>query len=89
MQILPINNQNNFKAVNKKYYDWALRESKATKGYGEILEQLRFDVTWGDIHPQDGIDTVNAIIKLNGKTDEGFEHILEGFKRRLNNLKNK
>ena len=89
MQILPINNQNSFKAVNRKYYDWALRESKATKGYGEILEQLRFDVTWGDIHPQDGIDTVNAIIKLRGATNEGFEHILEGFKRRLNNLKNK
>ena len=89
MQISPINNQNNFKAVNKKYYDWALRESKATKGYGEILEQLRFDVIWGDIHPQDGIDTVNAMIKLNGKTDDFFEHILEGFRRRLNNLKNK
>ena len=89
MKISPINNQNSFKAVNKKYYEWALRESKATKGYGEILEQLRFDVTWGDIHPQDGIDTVNEIIKLNGKTDEFFEHVLEGFKRRLNNLKNK
>ena len=89
MKISPINNQNSFKAVNKKYYEWALRESKATKGYGEILEQLRFDVTWGDIHPQDGIDTVNEIIKLRGATNEAFEHILEGFKRRLNNLKNK
>ena len=89
MQILPINNQNSFKAVNRKYYDWALRESNGVKRYGEILEQLRFDVTWGDIHPQDGIDTVNAIIKLRGATNEGFEHILEGFKRRLNNLKNK
>ena len=88
MQILPINNQNSFKAVNKEYYDWALRESKGVKRYGEILRQLRYDVAWGDIHPQDGIDTVNAIIKLNGKTDEFFELILEGFKRRLNNLKN-
>ena len=87
MKIMPINNQNNFKAVNKKYYDWAVRESKATKGYGELLEQLRFDVTWGDIHPQDGIDTVNEIIKINGKTDEFFEHILEGFRRRLKQLK--
>ena len=89
MKISPINNQNSFKAVNKKYYEWALRESKATKGYGELLRQLRYDVAWGDIHPQDGIDTVNEIIKLNGKTDEAFEHILEGFKRRLNKLKNK
>ena len=63
MKISPINNQNSFKAVNKKYYEWALRESKATKGYGELLRQLRYDVAWGDIHPQDGIDTVNEIIK--------------------------
>ena len=87
MQILPINNQNNFKAVNKKYYDWALRESKATKGYGEILRQLRYHVAWGDIHPQDGIDTVNAIIKLNGKTDEFFEHVLENFRIMLKDLR--
>ena len=89
MQILPINIQTNFKAINKKYYDWALRESKGVKRYGEILEQLRFDVTWGDIHPQDGIDTVKAMIKLNGKTDDGFEHILEGFYRRLKQLNEK
>ena len=87
MQILPINNQNSFKAVNRKYYDWALRESKATKGYGEILEQLRFDVTWGDIHPQDGIDTVNAIIKLRGATNEFFEHVLENFRIMLKDLR--
>jgi hypothetical protein len=87
MQILPINNQNSFKAVNKKYYDWALRESKGVKRYGEILEQLRFDVAWGDIHPQDGIDTVNAIIKLNGKTDEFFEHVLENFRIMLKDLR--
>ena len=87
MKISPINNQNSFKAVNKKYYEWALRESKATKGYGEILEQLRFDVTWGDIHPQDGIDTVNEIIKLNGKTDEFFEHVLENFRIMLEDLR--
>jgi len=87
MQILPINNQNSFKAVNRKYYDWALRESKGVKRYGEILEQLRFDVTWGDIHPQDGIDTVNAMIKLNGKTDEFFEHVLDNFRIMLKDLR--
>ena len=87
MKISPINNQNSFKAVNKKYYEWALRESKGVKRYGEILEQLRFDVTWGDIHPQDGIDTVNEIIKLNGKTDEFFEHVLENFRIMLEDLR--
>ena len=87
MKIMPVNNQNNFKAVNKKYYDWAVRESKGVKRYGELLEQLRFDVTWGDIHPQDGIDTVNEIIKIRGASNEFFEHILEGFRRRLKQLK--
>ncbi len=87
MLINPISNQTNFQAVNQKYYQWAVRESKKCKRYGEILEQLRFDVAWGDIHPQDGIDTVNEIIKLNGGTDPGFEHILDGFRRRLSRLK--
>ncbi len=87
MKINPISNQTSFQAVNQKYYQWAKKEAKATQGFGELLEQLRFDVAWGDIHPQDGIDTVNAIIKLNGRTDEGFEHILDGFRRRLAKLK--
>ena len=87
MQILPINNQNNFKAVNKNYYDWALRESKGVKRYGEILRQLRYDVAWGDIHPQDGIDTVNAIIKLRGATNEFFEHVLDNFRIMLKDLR--
>lgn len=84
MLVNPLSNQTNFQAVNQKYYQWAEKGIKKGIGVsGEILEQLRFDVAWGDIHPQDGIDTVNAIIKLNGKTDEGFEHVLEGFRRRL------
>ena len=54
----------------------------------EIFEQLRFEVSQGDIHPQDGIDTINKIIKdLLGKSDQGIEHILESFRRRLGNIK--
>lgn len=87
MLINPISSQTNFQAVNQKYYQWAVRESKATKGYGELLEQLRFRVDWGDIHPQDGIDTVNEIIRLNGGTDDFFEHVLDGFRRSLARLK--
>lgn len=87
MQISPINNQNSFKAVNKKYYEWALRESKGVKRYGEILRQLRYHVAWGDIHPQDGIDTVNAIIELRGDTNEFFEHVLENFRIMLEDLR--
>ena len=89
MRILPINNnsQINSKAINQKYYQWAEREAKATKGFGELLEQLRFEVSWGDIHPQDGIDTINAIIELTGKTDSFTEHVLNGFRRRLDKIK--
>ncbi len=87
MLINPISNQTSFRAVNQKYYQWAKKEANGCKRFGEILEQLRFDVAWGDIHPRDGIDTVNEIIKLNGSTDSGFEHILEGFRRRLAKLK--
>lgn len=90
MRINPISNQNhqtNFKAVNQKYYQRAVKESKGVCRYGEILEQLRFEVGWGDIHPQDGIDTVNAIIQLRGGTNEFIEHVLEGFRRRLARMK--
>ena len=85
MKILPINqnNQINNKAVNQKYYQWAQKEAKGVKRFGELLEQLRFDVSWGDIHPQDGIDTVNAIIKLTGKTDSFTEHVLNNFRTML------
>ena len=85
MQILPINNnhQTSFQAVNQKYYQWAEREAKATKGFGELLTQLRYDVDWGDIHPQDGIDTVEAIKKLMGGTNEFVEHVLDGFRAML------
>lgn len=77
MRIAPINNnQNNFKAVNPKYYKWAEREAKGVKRFGELFTQLRYDVAWGDMHPQDGIDTVNAIKKLMGKTDEFTEAVL-------------
>lgn len=65
MRISPINsNQNNFKAVNPKYYKWAEREAKGTKGFGELFFQLKLDVSVGDIRPQDGIDTLKAIEKI-------------------------
>ena len=53
--------QPKFKAVNKKYYDWAVRESKCGHAYGELLRVLGYEVSWGKVPPQDGIDTVNAI----------------------------
>ena len=84
MQILPINrNQTNFQAVNEKYLQMAKKEAKGVQRFGEILRKLRYDVDWGDIHPQDGIDTVEAIKKLIGKTDEFTEHVLDGFRAML------
>ena len=82
MQILPINknNQTNFQAVNQKYLQMAEKEAKGGQRFGEILRTLRYEVAWGDIHPQDGIDTVEAIKKLIGKTDDFFEHVLENFR---------
>ena len=82
MRISPINqNQNSFKAVNQKYYQWAKKEFQSGVGsYAELLTQLRYDVLWKDIHPQDGIDTVNAINKLMNSTNEFAEHLLETFR---------
>ena len=82
MRILSINNSNQIssKAVNQKYYQWAEREAKATKGFGELFTQLRYDVDWGDIPVRDGIDTIEAIKKLMGGTNEFVEHVLDGFR---------
>ena len=85
MQISPINqnNQTNFKAINKKYYKMAEREMKATHAFGELLTKLRYDVDWGDIHPQDGIDTVEAFKKEFNVGGSFVEHVLDGFRAML------
>lgn len=85
MQILPItkSNQTKFQAINQEYYKMAQKELKGVQRFGELLTKLRYDVDWGDIHPQDGIDTVEAIKKLVGKTDEFTEHVLDGFRAML------
>ena len=66
--------QPKFKAVNKKYYDWAVRESKC-HAYGELLTMLGFEVSWGKVLPQDGIDTVNAI--KNNLAPKSWQQALE------------
>ena len=81
MQILPINknNQTNFQAVNQKYLQMAKKEARGVKRFSEIITKLRYDVAWGDIHPQDGIDTVEAIKEVMGTTNEFVEHVSEYF----------
>ena len=87
MRISPINsnNQINSKAVNQKYYQWTEREAKGGKRLGELFTQLRYDVDWGDIPVRDGIDTIEAIKKLMGGTNEFVEHVLDGFRAMLKN----
>ena len=85
MLISPINqSQNSFKAVNQKYYQWAKKDIK--EGFSvssEILRQLRYEVMWKDIHPQDGIDTIEAIKELVGGTGDFIEQVLETFRSML------
>ena len=83
MLINPISNNTNFQAVNQKYYQWAEREAKGCCRFGELLRQLRYDVDWGNIPVKDGIDTIGAIKKLMGGTNEFVEHVLDGFRAML------
>ena len=88
MRITPVNNTN-FKAVNQKYYNWAKKEMQGACRLGELTQQLSMDVAWGDIHPQDGIDTIKAIIKLTGRNDKYFKHVLECFEITKKSLEKK
>ena len=65
MLINPISNQTSFKAVNQKYYQWAQKEANGCHRFGELFTQIRMDVCWKDMHPQDAIDTLEAIKKLH------------------------
>ena len=89
MQILSINNSNQIssKAVNQKYYQWAEREAKGVKRFGELFTQLKMDIYWGNIHPQDGIDTLLEIKKIlpNPRTD--IDRAIEYVKAHLDLLK--
>ena len=84
MRISPVNNQTNFKAIVPKYYEWAKKDFERGIGVSsEVLTQLHFEVAWGDIKPQDGIDTVEAIKKLIGGSGEFIEQVVQNFKNLL------
>lgn len=83
MRIQPItNNQQTFKAVNQKYFAWAKEDIQLEKSVStEWLHRLRYDVfLFKKISRQDAIDTIEAVKKFIGKTDEGIEHVLGNFK---------
>lgn len=80
--------QTNFKAVNKRYFEWAEKEYKR-RGTGTPAcwtETFLEDVRWGYISKCDAIDTIIAIkknIKKYNKDalDEIVQDIKEDFKR--------
>ena len=90
MKISPINqkNQINSKAVNQKYYEWAKKD--IVRGIGlsdEIMTQITMEISWKDMHPQDGIDTLEAIKKIlpNPRTD--IDRAIEYVKKHLDLMK--
>ena len=87
MKINRINPQTNFKAVNQKYFEWAKKDYSLEKNVsGELLQRLRYDVClFKNISPQDGVDTLNAIIKYIGKSDEFTLHVLDNLNQYLRN----
>ena len=84
MLINPISNNTNFQAVNQKYYQWAKKDIERGIGLsGEVLTQIEMDVCWKDMHPQDAIDTIEAIKKILPKEYKGIETTIEYIKKFL------
>ena len=84
MLIQPIsNNQQNFKAVNQKYLNWA-KEDIARGGNvsTEWISRLGFDVyLFKKISHQDAIDTILKINELFGHLTDGTKNLLKGLQR--------
>ncbi len=84
MLINPISNQTSFKAVNQKYYQWAKKDIEYGIGLsGELFTQIEMDVCWKDLHPQDAIDTLEAIKKIMPPDWKGLEITLDYVKKFL------
>ena len=82
--INPTNSQN-FKAVNKKYFEWAKKDYECCKDVSsDWLQRLSFDVfLFKEMSPKDGLDTVNAVKKYMDKTDEAIEDLLNSLKKAI------
>lgn len=88
MLINPISNQTSFKAVNQKYYQWAKKDIEYGIGLsGETLTQIKMDVCWKDLHPQDAIDTIKAIKSILPAPRDDVERALEYVKKHLDLMK--
>jgi len=90
MQILPINqnNKTNFQAVNQKYYQWAKKNIEYGIGFSEeVLTQIKMHVFWKELHPQDGIDTLEAIKKILPNPRNDIDRAIEYVKKHLDLIK--
>lgn len=84
MLIQPISyNQQNFKAVNQKYLNWAKEDIKLVKNVStEWCDRLSIDVFLSKkISNQDAKDTIIAVKELLNKTDIGIEQLLKALKK--------
>ena len=89
MYISPINqhknNSNSFQAVNQEYLQRAKKEFCRKGGtIGNILDCITFDIHSNRLTFQDGIDTIEAIKRVAGKTNGFIEHVLENFRKNIN-----
>ncbi len=87
MRISNVNSTNsqNFKAVNKKYFDWAKKDFSIRDNVStDWLQRLSFNVfLFKEMSPKDGLDTVNAVKKYMNKTDEAIEDLLNSLKKAI------
>ena len=87
MQIQRINTgintkQPQFKAVNKKYLEWAKKDIRINEEVtAEWIRRLSYDVNlFKEISLTDAIDTLEAVKKITPKTDAILEETLNIFK---------
>lgn len=87
MQIQRINTgintkQPQFKAVNKKYLEWAKKDIRINEEVtAEWIRRLSYDVNlFKEISLTDAIDTLKAVKKITPKTDAILEETLNIFK---------
>ena len=85
MQINRISPQPNFRAVNKKYFEWAKKDYSLVKNVStEWLQRLSYDVfLFKEISVRDGLDTVIAAKKYINKTDECIEDLINRLRSNL------
>jgi len=83
MRINKISPQPSCKAVNQKYFEWAKKDYSLEKNVScDWMQRISYDVfLFKKLLPQDGIDTVNAVIKYMNKTDEGIDDLLNSFRK--------